>query len=160
MKYRIAGANGDFNTLDAKELYQQVVKGDWKKVRGLPYRAVQLIEVYFKEAKQHLGFLKDQTWTFASHTASIHLSAIRYLTLLHAKRGDEERRVCDIRAQIKDQLTTLDFAQRLWQLFRALVSGTIDYKKALGRTAEIIMEAIDGRIEEFFLRRSSWMCLR
>ena len=215
MKYRIAGANGDFNTLDAKELYQQAVKGEWKKVRGLPYRAVQLevdldisaegtkppkwltikllfvrgiaaeekasvgkkdwalflttdpsmslskvleiyalrwaIEVYFKEAKQHLGFLKEQTWTFASHTASIHLSAIRYLTLLHAKRGDDERRVCDIRAQIKDQLTTLDFAQRLWQLFRALVSGTIDsYKKALGRTAEIIMEAIDGRIEEFF----------
>ena len=30
------------------------------------------IEVYFKEAKQHLGFLVEQTKTFASHTASIH----------------------------------------------------------------------------------------
>ncbi|HEB94727.1 MAG TPA: hypothetical protein ENI94_14980 [Gammaproteobacteria bacterium] len=69
--------------------------------------------------------------------------------------------ICDIRAQINDRLTTLDFAQRLWQLFRALVSGTIDgFKKAFGKTAEIIMEAIDGRVEEFFLRRSSWMCLR
>ena len=27
------------------------------------------IEVYFKEAKQHPGFLKEQTATFASHTA-------------------------------------------------------------------------------------------
>ena len=41
------------------------------------------IEVYFKEAKQHLGFLKEQTVTFASHTASIHLCAIRYLMLVH-----------------------------------------------------------------------------
>ena len=190
MKYRVSGSNGKLDTLDAKALYRYAVKGEWKKVRGLPYRAVQLdveldlkeegekkpkwikakllfvrgvaadekacagkkewalflttdpsmslskilevyalrwgIEVYFKEAKQHLGFLKEQTWTFASHTASIHLTAIRYLMLLYAKRENDELRVCDIRAQMKDQLTTLDFAQRLWQLFRALISGTID----------------------------------
>ncbi|MCU7907831.1 MAG: transposase [Candidatus Thiodiazotropha sp. (ex Lucinoma aequizonata)] len=35
------------------------------------------IEVYFKEAKQHLGFLQEQTAIFASHTASIRLCAIR-----------------------------------------------------------------------------------
>ena len=43
------------------------------------------IEVYFKEAKQHFGFLAEQTVTFASHTASIHLAAIHYLMLVHAK---------------------------------------------------------------------------
>ena len=111
------------------------------------------IEVYFKEAKQHLGFLKEQTWTFASHTASIHLTAIRYLMLLHAKRENEELRVCDIRARMKDQLTALDFAQRLWQLFRALISGTIDtFRKRLGETAGMIMAAIDDRIEAFFVQ--------
>jgi IS4 transposase len=43
------------------------------------------IEVYFNEAKQHLGFLQEQTAIFASHTASIHLCAIRYLMLMHNK---------------------------------------------------------------------------
>ena len=211
----VGNTNGKIELLDAKALYQHAVKGEWRKVRGLPYRAVQLdveldfkeegekkpkwikakllfvlgmaadekacagkkdwalflttdpsmslnkileiyalrwgIEVYFKEAKQHLGFLKEQTWTFASHTASIHLTAIRFLMLLYAKRENEELRVCDIRAQMKDQLTTLDFAQRLWQLFRSLISGTIDaFRKRLGETAEMIMAAIDDRIEEFF----------
>ena len=42
MKYRIAAANGQFDALDAKELYRHAVRGEWKKVRGLPYRAVQL----------------------------------------------------------------------------------------------------------------------
>ncbi|MCF6299327.1 MAG: transposase [Thiomicrorhabdus sp.] len=143
MKYRVTGAKGQVESLDANALYQKAVKGEWKKVRGMPYRAVTMdvelniasgkneepneinirllfvrgateqskpcvgkkdwalflstdpdmsmtkileiyalrwgIEVYFKEAKQHLGFLKEQTWTFASHTASIHLTAIRYL---------------------------------------------------------------------------------
>jgi len=109
------------------------------------------IKVYFKEAKQHLGFLKEQTWSFTSHTASIHLTAIRYLMLVYAKRETDALRVCDIRGQMKDQLTTLDFAQRLWQLFRALISGTIEgFKKKLGKSAETLMTAIDDRVEAFF----------
>jgi IS4 transposase len=56
------------------------------------------IEVYFKEAKQHLGFLKEQTATFASHTASIHLCAIRYLMLMHNKLAGHESRIGDIRS--------------------------------------------------------------
>ncbi len=217
MKYRVVGATGQIEELDAKEIYHRAVKGEWKKVRGMPYRAVPVdveldlankgeknpkrikvrllfvrgaaadgkacvgkkdwalflttaadmsltkileiyalrwsIEVYFKEAKQHLGFLKEQTWTFASHTASIHLTAIRYLMLVYAKTGNDEHRVCDIRASVQDQLTTLDVAQRLWQLFRALISGTIEeFKKKLGETAGVIMAAIDDRIGEFFVQ--------
>jgi len=111
------------------------------------------IEVYFKEAKQHLGFLKEQTWTFASHTASIHLTAIRYLMLVYARHGNDELRICDVRSQMKEQLTTLDFAQRLWQLFRALISGTIDgFKEKLGEMVEIVMQEIDVRIDEFFVQ--------
>ena len=51
------------------------------------------IEVYFKEAKQHLGFLAEQTRTFASLTASIHLRAMRYLMLVQAKLGDDQVRI-------------------------------------------------------------------
>ncbi len=28
--------------MEAKEIYRHAVRGEWKKVRGLPYRAVQL----------------------------------------------------------------------------------------------------------------------
>jgi IS4 transposase len=72
------------------------------------------IEVYFKEAKQHLSFLKEQTATFASHTASIHLCAMRYLMLMHNKLAGHASRIGDIRSSIQEQLDTLSFAARLW----------------------------------------------
>lgn len=217
LKYRAMDPHGRIEALDANGLYHQAVKGEWKKVCGMPYRAVTLdvsldiatdknkepniinvrllfvrgataqskpcvskkdwalflttdpemsmtemleiyalrwsIEVYFKEAKQHLGFLKEQTWTFASHTASIHLTAIRYLMLVYAKHENNEIRICDVRAQMKEQLTTLNFAQRLWQLFRALINGTIaGLKEKLGKMTVSVMEAIDARIDEFFVQ--------
>ena len=37
------------------------------------------IEVYFKEIKQHFGFLKEQTGDYAVQYASIHLAAIRFI---------------------------------------------------------------------------------
>jgi len=71
--------------------------------------------------------------------------------LVYAKRETDALRICDIRSQMKDQLTTLDFAQSLWQLFRALISDTIEgFKKKLGETAETLMTAIDDRVEAFF----------
>ena len=65
----------------------------------------------------------------------------------------EELRVCDIRAQLKEQLTTLDFAQRLWKLFRVLISGAINtFRETLGETTDMIMEAVDDHIEVFFVQ--------
>ena len=49
------------------------------------YAMFWAIEVYFKEAKQHLGFLKEQTRHYASYIASIHLTAIRFCLLSIAK---------------------------------------------------------------------------
>lgn len=218
MKYRIELKGGKKELLDAKELYAHAVKGEWKKVRGLPWKAVVLevelniseekqktltqwkavkllfvrglnepgepevgkkdwalflttdvtlstskmlevyalrwgIEVYFKEAKQHLGFLSEQTTSFASHTASIHLCAIRYLMLVHAKLAGQEARVGDVRANIQDQLDMLSFAGRLWQMFRAIVSGTLqELGKSLGLTVEAIMQVIDQRVNDFFVQ--------
>ena len=217
MKYRFLSQKGQIEALDANELYHKAVKGEWKKVRGMPYRAVTIdveldiasgkskepniinvrllfvrgateqskpcvgkkdwalflssdaemsttkileiyalrwgIEVYFKEAKQHLGFLKEQTWTFASHTASIHLTAIRYLMLVYARHGNNDLRICDVRSQLKEQLTTLDFAQRLWQLFRALINGALDgLKEKFGKLTQAVMMVIDTRIDEFFVQ--------
>ncbi|WP_376707900.1 transposase, partial [Parashewanella spongiae] len=36
------------------------------------------IEVYFKEAKQHLGFLSEQSRHYSAYIASIHLTGLRF----------------------------------------------------------------------------------
>ena len=42
MKYRAALAGGEKQLLNAQELYTHVVKGQWRKVRGMPWKAVSL----------------------------------------------------------------------------------------------------------------------
>ncbi len=214
MKYRAVIKGHKKALLDAKALYAHAVKGEWKKVRGMPWKAVELeveldlsdnktaspewtavkllfvrgvgaagepdvgkkdwalflttdtrlsiskmleiyalrwgIEVYFKEAKQHLGFLAEQTASFASHTASIHLCAIRYLMLVHAKIEESEARVGHVRAKVQDQLDMLNLAGRLWQVFRAIISGTLlELQKTLGCTVDAIMDLVDQRVNDF-----------
>ena len=217
MKYRVNFTGKKVEHLDSKELYSRVVKNEWRKVNGLPWKTVTLevelnvasnnskqeqwktvkllfvralasledsnvgkkdwslflttapnlstckilevyalrwgIEVYFKEAKQHLGFLKEQTVRFSSHTASIHLCAIRYLILVQNKLDDEEFRIGEVREQIEDQLNTLGIAQNIWLIFRAIINNCLDkLKKALGDSVLIIMDFIDEEINEFFIR--------
>jgi len=111
------------------------------------------IEVYFKEAKQHLGFMKEQAWTFASHTASIHLCAIRYLMLVQNKLEGNESKIGTARSAIQEQLDTLSFAGGLWQIFQAIVSGSLnDLKSTLNCSVETIMKLIDERVLDFFVR--------
>ena len=216
MRYRVPVGGAEPRMLDAKALFAYQVRKQWRKVRGLPWRAVSVeaeldisqnkqppqwkrvqllfvrgvhepgepevgkkdwalflstdptmamskmlevyalrwgIEVYFKEAKQHLGFLVEQTRTFTSHTASIHLCAIRYLMLVHAKLGDDGARIGELRADIQDQLNLLSFARRLWQVFRAIISDTLDeLGETLGCSAETLMKAFDGKVNQFFVQ--------
>lgn len=111
------------------------------------------IEVYFKEAKQHLGFLKEQTVTFASHTASIHLCAIRYLMLMHTKLQDSDLRACDVRAHIKTQLNVMSFAGDLWKIFRIIISESIKgLQDVICCSTDIVMQKIDDRMNDFFVQ--------
>ncbi|MDP3608663.1 MAG: transposase [Nitrosomonas sp.] len=63
-----------------------------------PYRILELyamrwaIEVYFKEAKQYLGFLKEQSNHSAAYIASIHLVGIRFCMLVIAKSRHQGQR--------------------------------------------------------------------
>ena len=73
--------------------------------------------------------------------------------LVYAKGENEVLRVCDIRAQVNDQLTTLDFGKRLWQLFRILISGTLNsFRQKAGEAVDEIMKAIDCRVSDFFIQ--------
>jgi hypothetical protein len=62
------------------------------------------IEIYFKESKRHLGLLKEQTSSFASHIASIHLAAIRFCMLVFAKQEAGGWQVSEVRDKLVEGL--------------------------------------------------------
>lgn len=108
------------------------------------------IEVYFKEAKQYLGWLKEQTETFASHIASLHLCAIRYTLLVYAKIQNNCR-VCDVRKKMNEQLTLLSYGKKMWGLFRFIIQTSLsEIEDELMGKKDLIMATIDKNILQFF----------
>lgn len=108
------------------------------------------IEVYFKESKQNLGLLKEQTITFTSHLASINLTAIRYLMLLYVAL-EQDRQLNEVRTDRSGGLMGLSFGQRLWGLFRCLINNTIEqFRAELGEMADHLMSALEQNINAFF----------
>jgi hypothetical protein len=109
------------------------------------------IEVYFKEIKQNLGFLKEQSGRYQVAYASVHLVALRYLLLFEAMLRSGQLSYGEIRDRESGQLQTLTYAVLLWQLFRALIEGALDtLVKSLGRKiVKQVLSAIDLTVEEF-----------
>ena len=109
------------------------------------------IEVYFKEAKQHLGFLSEQSRHYSAYIASIHLTGLRYCLLLHAKQNDEIDKVSGSRSLFSDSLRNLDFACKLWGLFKALISDAISSITSLSASeGELILDKINEEVTSFF----------
>jgi len=109
------------------------------------------IEVYFKEIKQNLGFLKEQSGRYELAYASVHLSAIRYLLLFEAMLRNGKLDYGQIRDRQTGQLQTLTYASLLWQLFRALIEGALEgLVQDLGlHVIQKITDAIDQTVETF-----------
>jgi len=109
------------------------------------------IEVYFKEIKQHLGFLKEQSGRYQLAYASVHLAAVRYLLLFEAMLRNGQLSYGEIRDRESGRLQTLTYAALLWQLFRALIEGALDgLVRDLGRrVVRKVLAAIDQTVEEF-----------
>jgi hypothetical protein len=102
------------------------------------------IEVYFKEIKQNMGFLKEQSPSYVSHYASIHLTAIRYMLLLERLISEGDISFAEYRNKITDKIEILTFASILWQLFKAVIYGVLDtFKKIIG---ESILSQIKNKI--------------
>ena len=109
------------------------------------------IEVYFKEAKQHLGFLKEQSNHYAAYIASIHLTAIRFCLLVIAKQTQGAASIALMRKKLCSNTTDISFASKLWQVFRAVITGALDeLRVVLGDTATLVMETIDAHIQCLF----------
>jgi DDE superfamily endonuclease len=109
------------------------------------------IEVYFKEIKQNLGFLKEQSGRYQLAYASVHLAALRYLLLFEAMLRSGQLTYGEIRDRESGRLQALTYAALLWQLFRALIEGTLEgLIRDLGRkVVRRILTAIDQTVEGF-----------
>ena len=111
------------------------------------------VEVYFKEAKQHLGFLKEQSNHYAAYVASVHLTAIRFCLLVIAKQTQGESSVALMRQKLCSNSADISFASKLWQVFRAVITGAMDELKAvLGDAVALVMETIDTHIQCLFVQ--------
>ena len=143
----------------------QVGKHDWAAFLTTdlslsPQRILELyamrwaIEVYFKEAKQHLGFLQEQSNHYAAYVASIHLTAIRFCMLVIGKAQGYSNGISSVRDQIIANATAIDHATRLWQVFHAVIAGALNELKAdLGDlVADKVMETINQHVENFFVQ--------
>jgi hypothetical protein len=84
------------------------------------------IEVYFKEAKQHLGFLKEQSNHYAATITSIHLTAIRFCLLVIAKQTQGAATIAQVRQGLCGNSTDISFAGKLWHVFRAVITGALE----------------------------------
>ncbi|HOU89349.1 MAG TPA: transposase, partial [Verrucomicrobiota bacterium] len=81
------------------------------------------IEVYFKEVKQNLGFLKEQSGRYQVAYASVHLAAVRYLLLFEAMLRQGRLSYGEIRHRETGRLQVRTYATLLWQLLRSLIEG-------------------------------------
>jgi len=109
------------------------------------------VEVYFKEIKQHLGFLKEQSGRYELACASVHLAALRYLLLFEAMLRAGQLTYGEIRDRESGRLQTLTYAALLWQFFRALIEGALEgLVRDLGRKmVKKVLAAIDQTVEGF-----------
>lgn len=111
------------------------------------------IEVYFKEVKQHLGFMREQGTHYAGYIASMHLAAIRFCLLAIAKHQHQASSLPEMRRQLCTNVSHIDYASRLWQFFRALISGALEeVKTLLGDKLDVLMQTIDLHVNRFFVQ--------
>ncbi|KAF3983345.1 MAG: transposase [Methylococcales symbiont of Hymedesmia sp. n. MRB-2018] len=111
------------------------------------------IEVYFKEAKQHLGLLKEQSNHYAAYIASIHLTAIRFCLLVIAKQTQGCKNTAQVRQNLCHNSANISFSAKLWQVFRAIITGALDVLKTiLGDAVSLVLETIEIHIQCFFVQ--------
>jgi SRSO17 transposase len=150
----VRGNAGDTQTTVSKHDWAVFLTSDTAlsaaEILGL-YSLRWAIEVYFKEAKQHLGFLKEQSNHYAAYIASIHLTAIRFCLLVIAKQTQGTASFALMRQKLCSNSTDISFASKLWQVFRAVITGALDeLGTVLGDAATLVMETIDTHIQCLF----------
>ena len=102
------------------------------------------VEVFFKETKQNMGLLKEQTGNYVCHYASIHLTSIRYLLLFDSMKERGADKFGEARDSITGKLEMISLATLLWELFKAIIYGVLDQFEVIGKC---MIKKIKGNIE-------------
>jgi hypothetical protein len=144
------------------EAKQQASKHDWALFLTTDYQLEDEkilevyalrwgIEVYFKEAKQKLGFLREQSRHYSAYIASIHLTGLRFCLLLFAKQEQGPARLSDVRNNFEESLCCLNFASKLWGLFKALIAGALSEMANLTSIEKFdVLNKIEQTVIDFF----------
>ena len=115
------------------------------------------IEVFFKEAKQHLKLETCQSRDFDAQLAHVTTCYILYIFLAYFRRMNAYESLDGLFEIIKDELMEKNVAERLWELFEDLLqtvinaiaqSGAIDIKE-FQNSAEY--QYLKGLFEDSFL---------
>ena len=70
-----------------------------------------------------------------------------------AKQTQGADSIAGARQAMCSNSTDISFASKLWQVFRAVITGALDSLKAvMGEAVAIVMEVIDAHIECWFLQ--------
>jgi hypothetical protein len=118
------------------------------------------IEVYFKEAKQKLGFLKEQSRHYSAYIASIHLTGLRFCLLFFAKQEEGSARLSDVRNDFDESLSCLNFTSKLWGLFKALIAGALNEMRSLTNVdKDDVLTKIDQTVVDFLRKSCKWIIL-
>lgn len=108
------------------------------------------IEVYFKEVKQHFGFLAEQSGQYQVAYASVHLAAVRYLLIFEAMQRNGSISFGAQSDLVSGKLLIMSYASFLWELFRTLISGAMGGLEGLGEDmAQKLAECMDKAVEDF-----------
>ena len=108
------------------------------------------IEVYFKEAKQSFGLLREQSGKYQVAYASVHLSAVRYMLIYDVMQSKGSLRFGEQRDKISGQLQILTYSGLLWHLFRVIITGALDKMHQISdQLTKTILETLDQSVEQF-----------
>ena len=146
MKYRFSEyvrGNMVNRELDLRALYKRCVRKAWQPIPGQKYQA-KVVDVELNLAESN---------HYAAYIASIHLTAIRFCLLVIAKQTQGEASVALMRQKLCSNSADISFSGKLWQVFRAVITGALDDLKAvLGDAVTLVMETIDAHIQCLFVQ--------
>jgi len=70
-----------------------------------------------------------------------------------AKQSPEYEKITQVRDDLCHNSANISFAAKLWQVFKAIITGALDTLKALlGDVVTLVMETIEAHIQCFFVQ--------
>ena len=84
-----------------------------------------ILQVFFKEMKQHLGLCNCQSRDFDAQIASVTISCILYVFLAYYRRVNDYETLGTLFEFIKDDMCKKTVAQKIWELFDELLTVVI-----------------------------------